>query len=110
MTTHIPDAQAQAAALALLDLARAGDPDDEAVMLQVSEVGSARHSFDISVADAGRSVGSVIGVISDLLESLGQSAARIPAAAQSALLGHVAIGQDAAEQPFATLYYGARAL
>ena len=93
---------------ALLDHARAGDPDDEAVVLKVSEEGSARLSFDISVADAGWSVARSRPLIDPLIGAIGQEWCSLPQTAIPDLLGHVAVGQDAAGAPFVTLYHGAR--
>lgn len=106
MARHLPAALAKAAG-ALLNQAREGDPDGEAVVLRVEDRASARLSFDLSLADAGLSVRAAGPLITPTLAALGRDWADLPAATHDALLGHVALGADRAGAPFVTLYYGA---
>ena len=110
ITQGLADPALQPIMSALLDRARWGDPDGEAVVLKVTQTGSVRLSYDVSLADGGYSVAQSCPMLESLFAVLGRSASDIPAAAMPTLLGHVAVGHDADGATFVTLYCGARAL
>ena len=105
----ITDAVVADAMRQCLDLARDGDPDGKAVLLRVTEDRTDRVSLDISVADAGRTLGQVMDVLRPLLEASGEAMEWAEAHADASF-GHIAAGMDADSQPFVTIYYGAQAL
>ena len=95
---------------AVLERARMGDPDGEAVVLKVTQQGSARMSYDVSLADGGQALERYFPILTPLFACLGRSSAELPAQARQALLGHIAMGSAKNGAPFATLYYGAHAV
>ncbi len=97
------------AVAALLEVARDGDPDGEAVLLRVSDGQGGRLSWDIGLADAGRSVEAMRPLLEPLLAALGVSWVWVLTEAGPELLGPVALGRDRKGLPFVTLYHGARA-
>ncbi|MEJ8562133.1 hypothetical protein QTO30_13480 [Yoonia sp. GPGPB17] len=106
----IPDGPVQTTTHACLSLARDGDPDNEAVVLHVTEAGSARASIDISVADAQRSISDAATLLNPLFDAFGLDGKAFFKTSGAARFGHIAAGSDRKGAPFATLYYGAKEL
>ena len=108
--TWVPAGPVRAAMQSCLSLGRAGDPDDEAVVLLVTEVGSARTSVDISVADAGITLSEIAPTINPVFDAFDLNGAEFLRASGADRFGHIAAGTSRAGAPFATLYYGATQL
>lgn len=104
---HLDDPVMARVAAAMLDLARVGDPDDQAMVLRVSEDQSPRLSYDISVADAGQSLAMQRANLEPLLQAFGCAWSELPEGADATLLGHVAFGQARDGASFVTFYFGA---
>ncbi len=86
---------------------------DDLILLDVADIDSARHSFDLQLYDAGLRLADVEAEVMRLGRDFDIPADALGAffAGRSAsVLGHIAGGQDAAGSPFATLYYGAQGL
>jgi hypothetical protein len=110
INTRVPAGSVRAAAQACLTIARDGDPDAEAVVLHVTEIGSARESVDISVADAGLTLSDAAPILGPVFDAFDVNGAAFMDAAGSARFGHIAVGTDRSGAPFATLYFGAEQL
>lgn len=93
-----------------LDLARDGDPDGQAVVLHVTEDGSARASVDISVADAKASLRDATEILLPLKAFHGCDLRPFLDEQANARFGHIAAGQASDGATFVTIYYGARAI
>ncbi len=90
-------------------LTRTGDAD--LILLDVADVDSARHSFDLQLYDAGLRLADVEGEVMQLGRDLDIPADALSGffeARSASVLGHIAGGQDATGQAFATLYFGAQ--
>jgi hypothetical protein len=75
--------------------------------LAVSDDGGPRRSVDINLYDAGLTVAAVAGPVAALFAAFGQRADGFLDRAGTAVLGHVAAGDAAPGEGFATLYFGA---
>jgi len=105
--TALPEGPVRNTMHTCLTLARDGDPDDEAVVLHVTEVDTARASIDISVADANQTLADTRPLLAPLFTTFDIDA---DTHLTDDRFGHIAAGTDRAGLPFATLYYGATQL
>lgn len=103
----VPSGPARTCGAEMLALARAGDPDGTAVVLEVVGHGDARRSVDISVADAARTLGALDGTLAPVMGIAGEAGEAFLRAQAGAVLGHFAAGCGPDGTAFATLYYGA---
>ncbi|WP_439156323.1 hypothetical protein [Yoonia sp.] len=106
----VPDGPIRAATHACLQLARDGDPDEEAVVLHVTDCRSARVSVDISVADAKVTLAVAAHILGPLFKAFELDPSGFLDAKPNDRLGHVAVGKDGAGAMFAAIYHGARLL
>lgn len=80
----------------------------ETILLEVTEDGSPRRSFDLNFYTAGMTLADVAPALAPALEAAGGSAARSWLAAHGAeRLGHVSAGTGRDGAPFVTVYFGA---
>ncbi len=85
---------------------------DDLILLDVADIDSARHSFDLQLYDAGLRLANVEAKAIEFGKALDIPAASLTDFFEKRMalpLGHIAGGQDAEGSAFATLYYGAQA-
>lgn len=75
--------------------------------LAVTDDGGPRRSVDLNLYDAGLTVAEVAGPVTTLSAAFGQRADVFLDRSGATLLGHVAAGDAAHGEPFATIYFGA---
>lgn len=96
---------------ALLLRAQQRQPAGSLFLLDVTEEGNPRHSFDLNLYDAGLSLGDMSELLAPVAAALHIPAAdldRVLRTCADEPLGHLSAGLDRRGGPFCTLYFGAR--
>lgn len=108
LISHMGDTPIGAAALQVIGLAQRHDPDNEAVVLHVSEDGTDRESIDISVADAALSLNNAVDLLAPVFDHFYLDMKTFLDREGARQFGHLAVGNDQQGQGFVTIYFGAQ--
>ncbi|MXU66704.1 hypothetical protein [Oceanomicrobium pacificus] len=96
------------AARTALALSADGDPDGQAILLDIRGQGNARRSVDISIVDAGLPVSALTDLLAPVWQGFGADWSAFSAENGDRQATHIAFGRAGDGAPFHTLYFGAR--